>query len=142
MTIKRDILGTVIEIKLSEQEVLAAHRAYLEQELGKMSAPLPQPTKCEMIQKPQPDCNPKLVVAVAVKEDPGFMVRLKECANEIANTENTWGVKKVLSRYEEDMLRASQAGMTGKEIAAIIGVSDKTTWKHIDRVRRRNVTAA
>ena len=35
MTIKRDILGTIVNIELTDQEVMLAHRCYLEYELAK-----------------------------------------------------------------------------------------------------------
>ncbi len=142
MTIKRDILGTVIEIKLSEQEVLAAHRAYLEQELGKMSAPLPQPTKCEMTQKPQPDCNPKLVVAVAVGQEPEYIQKLWECRAKLEEAPYTSKRCLVLDAYVPYMAAAHKAGLSGNKIAQILGTCPLTVLKRLDSIRRGNTFAA
>lgn len=118
MTIKRDILGNLISIELTEMEMKEAHIAYLRSELDKVED---KPVRIEK----QAEIMPK-EPAVNHKE------RLYKCREEIALYRNqAFTVGKVIDEHIDEIAAAYASGMSTVSIATILGVSKNTLNRHL-----------
>ena len=69
MTIKRDILGTIVNIELTDEEITKAHIAYLEQEIKSLKGKsFTVSAKAQTQDSMMPDT-----------EEPDYMNKLREC---------------------------------------------------------------
>ena len=135
MTIKRDILGTIVNIELTDDEITKAHISYLEREIKdlsewqKLSGELKAQTQDSMM----PDT-----------EEPDYMIKLRECDKKLrAVGKNTTALRSdILKEYEEYITKAFCDGMTYTNLEAILGVKRQTIQCHISRYRMKNAIHA
>lgn len=112
MTIKRDILGTVVEIKLTEQELAMAHVSYLQHEIVKAQT------------------------AQTAKHEPcmerDYKSGLYKCRDEIAKHKTRhYTIGQIIDEYIDDLCSAYRNGMSTNQIANTVGVSKLTVTRHL-----------
>lgn len=131
MTIKRDILGTIVDIELTEQEVMLAHRCYLEYELAKTE---------ETVQT-YSVADDKFTMSEFLPSEQDSAERLLEkCRSELLRVSgNQYGKGKILKKYEDALQKLYDGGMTLNEIAAVLGVSHAALTYHITTRHQQRV---
>lgn len=134
MTIKRDILGTIVDIELTEQELTNAHIAYLEQEIKALKAVTKEDVRksAEIMPKEQ-------------KTEAYFAARFSECAEEIRRVplHDAYARARILDRYQNDIRDAWASGLTQSKIAMMTRASLATiTNRCIGIKRTRNMMVA
>lgn len=136
MTIKRDILGTIVSIELTEQELTSAHIAYLEQEIKALKAGTPSST---------PIVKSAEIMPAEQKTKEYFTARLRLLADELRRSplHNVPLRTKVINKYEGDIREAYMNGMTWDEIALIGRISRSTIDRRFHGLERtRNIAVA
>ena len=123
MTIKRDILGTIVNIELTEQEVMLAHRCYLEHELAKTEGTV----------QTYSVADDKFTVSEFLPSEQDSAERmLEKCRSELLRIpENRLGKGKILKKYEGALQKLYDDGMGLNELAAVLGVTHATLGYHI-----------
>lgn len=123
MIIKRDILGTIVNIELTEQEVMLAHRCYLEHELAKTEGTV----------QTYSVADDKFTVSEFLPSEQDSAERLLEkCRSELLRvSENQYGKGKILKKYEGALQKLYDDGMGLNELAAVLGVTHATLGYHI-----------
>lgn len=107
MTIKRDILGSLISIELTEDEIKNAHIAYLDSEMNK-------------------------VIKTVRKRN--YRDGLNECRKEIDNVHGqAYTIGKIIDEYRDDIIAAYRDGVSTNRIGTMIGVSKLTVKRHLER---------
>lgn len=128
MKITRDILGTVVAIELTEEEITKAHIAYLEQEMKTLKGKsFTVSAKVQTADSMMPDT-----------EEPDYMIKLRECDKKLRSVgKNTTTLRSdILKEYEGYITKAYCNGMTLAKLEAILGVKRQTIQGHIGRYRR------
>lgn len=136
MTIKRDILGTIVNIELTDQELTEAHIAYLEQEIKALKAGTPSST---------PTVKSTEIMPADQKTEAYFAARFSECAEEIRRVplHDAYARALILDRYQNDIRDAYAGGLTQSKIAMMTRTSLATiTNRCIGIKRTRNMMVA
>ena len=136
MTIKRDILGSLISIELTEREMKEAHIAYLEQEIVAQKAGTPSST---------PTVKSTEIMPADQKTETYFAARSSECAEEIRRVplHDAYARALILDRYQNDIRDAYAGGLTQSKIAMMTRTSLATiTNRCIGIKRTRNMMVA
>ena len=132
MTIKRDILGTIVNIELTDEEITKAHIAYLEQEIKTLEG-----AGKTVVTEPRSE---EYVMPQSVRgglfhdgREPKYMSELRECAEELRKINYTDGHSKslVLDRYDETLKDAHNNGMTYEKIGAVLNVTKQTIFRRV-----------
>lgn len=156
MTIKRDILGTIVDIELTEQELTNAHIAYLEKEIEVLKAGKKEdvsPVRFKPLKRESAEHNEatsaslksKTIMPVEQKTKEHSIARLRELADELRRLppRNVPLRTKVITKYEGDIREAYMNGMTWDEIALIGRISRSTIDRRFHGLERtRNMAVA
>lgn len=134
MTIKRDILGTIVNIELTEQELTNAHIAYLEQEIKALKAGTPSST---------PIVKSAEIMPAEQKRD--YMSNLRMCADELRKLPLQCPTFRhnVISKYENDIREAYRDGISSSQISIITGITHVVINRYCRGIKRtRNMMVA
>lgn len=118
MIIKRDILGTIVNIELTEQEMKEVHIAYLKSELSKV---LEEPKRITKKDEIMPE------------HEAPYMVRLRECSARLRGSKSSIVRGRIIDQYLSDMMDAMSHGMNNKQISIAMGVCDKVVHERLNR---------
>lgn len=149
MIIKRDILGTIVNIELTEQELTNAHIAYLEQEIKALKAGAKEepieimPSNLESKMKPIQYYDVQ-TASILTKTEPSYINKLRECSAALRSVGkyDTKARGKILDQYEDYLYQAKVNGMTFRQINAMVDVSNYILRDRINRVRYIKTHAA
>ena len=136
MIIKRDILGTIVNIELTEQEITNAHIAYLKKEIEALKVGMPSSA---------PIVKSAEIMPVEQKAKEHSIARMRELADELRRLppRNVPLRTKVITKYEGDIREAYMNGMTWDEISLIGRISRSTIDRRFHGLERtRNMAVA
>lgn len=124
MTIKRDILGTIVNIELTDEEIAQAHISYLKDEIAKASG-----TKV-MVKEPVLECMP-------YEPETNYASKLRECGDKLRHIDkaDSRARARILDVYEAFIYEAREDGMLWDEITALTGVCQHALGSRVKRIK-------
>lgn len=136
MNIKRDILGTIVDIELTEQELTEAYIAHLEHEIAALKGSVEEnttPAKVGPLKRKPKKQTPKTELVPTNVE---YLDKLHECCDRLRGERSSITRGRIIDEYRDYMMDAQAHGLTARQISVAMGVCDKAIRERLNGLIR------